>query len=67
MSIVIESPAFAHGAKIPSKYTCERGDVSPPLSWSGIPRETKSIALICDDPDAPAGTCIHWVIYNIDP
>lgn len=50
---------------IPAKYTCDGDDVSPPLEWTGIPQGTKSLALICDDPDAPVGTWVHWVIWNI--
>src|SRR5215469_5256194 len=61
----IESSSFAQGQPIPQKYTCDGGDVSPQLQWSKAPRETKSFALIADDPDAPAGTWVHWVIYNI--
>jgi hypothetical protein len=52
---------------IPSKYTCDGADISPPLAWSGLPEGTKSIAIINDDPDAPMGTWVHWVIYNIPP
>ncbi|MDR3402165.1 MAG: YbhB/YbcL family Raf kinase inhibitor-like protein [Chthoniobacter sp.] len=50
---------------IPAKYTCEGANVSPPLSWTGLPAGTKSLALICDDPDAPAGTWVHWVLYHL--
>jgi Raf kinase inhibitor-like YbhB/YbcL family protein len=61
----IRSSAFKEGALIPAKYTCDGMDVSPPLEWSQVPEGTESFALICDDPDAPAGTWVHWVIYNI--
>jgi hypothetical protein len=61
----LTSPAFAQGQPIPKKYTCEGPDLSPPLKWSSAPEGTKSFALICDDPDAPVGTWVHWVIYNI--
>src|SRR5690348_13490232 len=61
----IESSSFAQGQPIPQKYTCDGGDVSPELRWSKAPQETKSFALIADDPDAPAGTWVHWVVYNI--
>ena len=61
----LESSSFAQGQPIPQKYTCDGGDVSPELRWSKAPEETKSYALIADDPDAPAGTWVHWVIYNI--
>lgn len=63
----INSPAFADGDTMPVKYTCDGDDVSPKLEWSGIPDSAKSLALICDDPDAPMGTWVHWVIFNIPP
>jgi len=63
----IKSLAFQEGGKIPRKYTCDDKDVSPPLFWEDIPEDTKSLALICDDPDAPMGTWVHWVIYDLDP
>lgn len=63
----IKSSVFQNEGMIPSKYTCDGEDVSPPLSWSGIPEGTKSLALISDDPDAPMGTWVHWVMYNIPP
>jgi len=66
-SLEIKSSAFGEGGYIPAKYTCESVDFSPPLVWSDIPEETKSFALICDDPDAPFGTWVHWVIFNIPP
>jgi len=59
------SSAFKEGEMIPSKYTCDGPDVSPPLEWSDAPAGTKSFALISDDPDAPVGTWVHWVIFNI--
>lgn len=52
---------------IPEKYTCDGEDVSPPLRWEGIPPGARSLALICDDPDAPMATWVHWVIYSIPP
>jgi len=61
----IKSVAFKHGARIPSKHTCDGMDVSPPLEWANAPAGTKNFALICDDPDAPMGTWVHWVIYDI--
>jgi Raf kinase inhibitor-like YbhB/YbcL family protein len=65
MEINLTSTAFKEGEFIPKKYTCDGENVSPPLEWSGIPSETKSIALVCDDPDAPMGIWVHWVIFNI--
>ncbi len=67
MKITVTSPAFAPGAMIPKKYTADAENVSPPLIVSGVPERVKSLALICDDPDAPAGDWVHWVIYNIPP
>ncbi len=65
MALTLKSAAFAPGAAIPAKYTCDGADLSPPLSWSGAPADAKSFALISDDPDAPAGTWVHWVLWNI--
>jgi Raf kinase inhibitor-like YbhB/YbcL family protein len=65
MAITITSTAFTEGSMIPRQYTCEGEDVSPPLVWTGVPVGTKSLALICDDPDAPMGTWVHWVLFNI--
>ncbi len=65
MRIQVESAAFTEGGMIPKKYTCDGQDISPPLSWSGAPEGTKSLALISDDPDAPVGTWVHWVMYDI--
>ena len=66
----VTSPAFADGGDIPLNYTCEGQDVSPPLTWSGVPTGTKSLALIVDDPDAPDParprmTWVHWVLYDL--
>jgi Raf kinase inhibitor-like YbhB/YbcL family protein len=66
------SSSFEHETGIPAKHTCEGGDVSPPLAWSGVPPGTKSLALIVDDPDAPDPrapkmTWVHWVLYDIPP
>jgi Raf kinase inhibitor-like YbhB/YbcL family protein len=66
-NIEITSPAFAEGDTIPVKFTCDGSDVSPELTWSAPPEGTKSLALICDDPDAPRGTWVHWVLFNIPP
>ena len=65
MSIIVESPAFQQKQSIPMKYTCDGSDISPPLAWKNIPEKTKSIVVICDDPDSPAGTWVHWVCYDI--
>jgi Raf kinase inhibitor-like YbhB/YbcL family protein len=67
MGIKIESSAFKEGGMIPVKYTCDGEDVSPALKWGELPTGTKSIALISDDPDAPMGTWVHWVLYNLPP
>jgi len=63
----ILSTAFEHNGQIPKKFTCDGSDVNPPLKFEDIPSEAKSLALIVDDPDAPAGTWVHWVLWNIDP
>ncbi len=64
-TMALSSPAFGAGETIPARYTCDGEDISPPLRWEGIPEGTRSFALIVDDPDAPVGTFIHWVLYNI--
>ncbi|MGH3072806.1 MAG: YbhB/YbcL family Raf kinase inhibitor-like protein [Gaiellaceae bacterium] len=63
----LRSDAFEHGQPIPSQYSCDGQDRSPPLSWSEPPEETRSLALIVDDPDAPSGTFTHWLAWGIDP
>jgi Raf kinase inhibitor-like YbhB/YbcL family protein len=65
MAFTVKSSAFAAGAEIPKKFTCEAVDTSPALEWSGVPAKTNSLALIVDDPDAPAGTWVHWVLWNL--
>ena len=65
MAFALSSSAFAQGKPIPAKYTCDGPDISPPLAWSDAPRGTQSFALIMDDPDAPAGTWVHWVLFNL--
>lgn len=65
MTIEIKSNSFKNGGLIPKQFTCDGKNVSPQLSWTNYPEGTKSFALICDDPDAPVGTWVHWVIYNI--
>ena len=66
-AITIVSTAFKQMEPIPEIYTCDGADVSPPLSWSEVPPAARSIALICDDPDAPRGTWVHWVAYDLPP
>lgn len=61
----ISSQAFENEGEIPSKYTCDGDDISPPLSVTDVPSEAESLALVCDDPDAPGGVFDHWVIWNI--
>lgn len=61
----IQSAAFSDGGAIPKQYSCDGRDVSPPLSWSGVPAQARSLALICDDPDAPRKTWVHWVLFDL--
>lgn len=63
--LTLNSPAFTEGEPIPSVYTCDGADVPPPLTWQDVPTDVGSYALIMDDPDAPRGTWVHWVLYNI--
>jgi Raf kinase inhibitor-like YbhB/YbcL family protein len=65
MSLELTSDAFANGQSIPVKYSCKGKNISPGLAWSGPPSGTQSFALIVDDPDAPMGTWVHWVLFNI--
>ena len=72
MTFKLMSPAFGENGSIPSQYTCDGDDISPPLVWSDVPYGTKSLALIMDDPDAPdpakpQRVYVHWVVYNISP
>jgi hypothetical protein len=67
MAIQLSSTAFQQGTSIPTRYTGDGADQSPPLHWSNLPAATKSLALICDDPDAPRGTWVHWVLFNLPP
>src|SRR5207247_111784 len=67
MAFQLTSPAFQSGGAIPSKYTCDGANVSPPLTWNQLPKNAQSLALIMDDPDAPKGTWTHWVVYNLAP
>ena len=67
MPFTLDSAAFQAGATIPRQHTCDGADQSPPLSWSDLPSGTKSLALIVEDPDAPGGTFVHWVLFNVPP
>jgi Raf kinase inhibitor-like YbhB/YbcL family protein len=66
-ALKLSSPAFKYNQMIPFKYTCDGADVNPPLAIESAPAGAKSLALVVDDPDAPAGTWVHWVLWNIDP
>ena len=65
MSLLLESPSFIHNASIPKQYTCNGENISPALKWSGAPAGTQSYVLIVDDPDAPMGTWVHWLLFNV--
>lgn len=65
MTLPMTSTAFSEGGMIPRQNTCDGKDISPDLTWTGIPGDTRTLALICDDPDAPVGTWVHWVLFNI--
>ncbi len=65
MSIQLTSSAFNQGETIPDRYTCRGENISPPLNWGKLPPSAKSLALLFDDPDAPGGTWVHWVLYNL--
>src|SRR3989440_4625008 len=65
MAFTLSSSSFREGAPIPAKHTCDGADVSPPLAWSGAPSGAAGFALIMDDPDAPAGTWVHWGLYDL--
>ncbi len=64
-TFTLTSPAFSKGSSIPTRYTCDGEDLSPPLKWQGAPQATTAFALIMEDPDAPIGTFTHWVLYNL--
>jgi Raf kinase inhibitor-like YbhB/YbcL family protein len=66
-TLSITSPAFVPGAPIPSQYTCDGADINPALTIDGVPKQTVSLTLIMDDPDAPAGVWDHWIVFNIAP
>lgn len=63
----IKSPAFQHNQPMPAKFTCDGQNINPPLCFSDIPQDAKSLTLIVDDPDAPMGTWVHWTLWNIEP
>lgn len=72
MALQITSPAFPHDGEIPAKYTCQGDDIAPPLQWTGVPADARSLVLIVDDPDAPDPaapkmTWVHWLLYNLPP
>lgn len=67
MTLVLESNAFYAGGRLPAKFTCDGKNASPPLLWSKPPEGTRSLALVCSDPDAPSGTFYHWAIYDMSP
>ncbi|MDD5041695.1 MAG: YbhB/YbcL family Raf kinase inhibitor-like protein [Candidatus Peribacteraceae bacterium] len=66
-AMIIKSPAFGEGGTIPVRFTCDGEGVSPPLTFSNVLQNVQSLALVMDDPDAPSGDYVHWVVYNIDP
>jgi hypothetical protein len=65
MPLLLASPAIPPGGEIPSQYTCDGADISPPLTWSGVPEGTKSLVLVVEDPDAPSGVFRHWAVFDI--
>lgn len=67
MNVVVSSPSFSDGDFIPEKYTCDGVDISPAIFWDKVPEGTASIAILVDDPDAPRGDWVHWIVYNLAP
>jgi Raf kinase inhibitor-like YbhB/YbcL family protein len=65
--IQLTSPAFADGGTIPKRYSCDGDETSPPLRWTGVPTDAKELALLVEDPDAPDGTFVHWVLFKLRP
>ena len=66
-TISVTSSAFQDGQPIPARFTCDGDNVSPPLAWQGVPSNAKAVALVVDDPDAPRGTFVHWVLLDLTP
>jgi Raf kinase inhibitor-like YbhB/YbcL family protein len=66
-TIIVTSSAFRDGQRIPARFSCDGNNVSPPLAWQGVPSEAKAVALVVDDPDAPRGTFVHWVLLDLTP
>ncbi|MEU6091406.1 YbhB/YbcL family Raf kinase inhibitor-like protein [Streptomyces sp. NPDC047085] len=66
-AFTLESPAFEDHHRVPPRYTEDAGNVSPPLAWSGVPDEATELVLLCEDPDAPSGSFVHWAVVGIDP
>jgi Raf kinase inhibitor-like YbhB/YbcL family protein len=66
-TLKLSSRAFGNNTMIPATYTCDGDDIAPPLTIEGVPEKARSLALIVDDPDAPAGTWVHWVVWNMEP
>ena len=67
MPIELSSDAFVEGGTIPREFTCDGADVSPPLSWTHVPEKARSLAIICEDPDAPGGIWTHWLLFDLAP
>jgi len=67
LAFQLESPSFKNGEPMDPRFTCDGENLSPTLRWSDLPEGTKTLVLICDDPDAPGGTFTHWVVYNLPP
>src|SRR4051812_4009309 len=67
LAVPLTSPAFAEGGRLPAAYTCDGAGISPPLAWGAVPQGTRTLALIVDDPDAPGGPWVHWVLYDLPP
>jgi Raf kinase inhibitor-like YbhB/YbcL family protein len=65
-TLTLTSPAFEDGGTVPQRYTCTGRNESPPLQWSGVPADAGSLALVVTDPDAPGGTYVHWIVFNLD-